>query len=232
MFRVATKGLQRSWLGQLVGLVARDLSLPKDPPSPLLGTALDFLPLSPSHTHVVALPYMLVHTYTHRRRTPTLIFTSDWFTLKPSTFPSSTAVISWTLIGSAGLSTWRSGRRTWRTLGQAHRAEWVSQRAGKSRLFSGSVFVPGGTTWLACQPVSWASWFCTFSRVYSWVALGMSHRLRVIPQGSWPPHTAPTHPEFRMPHTLDFKDSEWERAHWFFVMLATEMACLEMYWIK
>lgn len=77
MLRVATEGLQRSWLGQLVGLVARDLSLPKDPPSPLLGTTLDFLPLSPFHTHVVALPYMLVHTYTHRRRTPTLIFTSD-----------------------------------------------------------------------------------------------------------------------------------------------------------
>lgn len=146
-------------LARTVGrAVARVLSLPKDPPSPLLGTALDFLPLSPSHTHVVALPCMLVHTYTHRRRTPTLIFTSDWFTLKPSTLPSSTAAISWTLIGSAGLSTWRSGRRTWRTLGQAHRAEWVSQRARKS-----SGFVPGGTTWLACQPVSWASWFCTFS---------------------------------------------------------------------
>lgn len=226
MLRVATEGLQRSWLGQLVGLVARDLSLPKDPPSPLLGTALDFLPLSPSHTHVVALPYMLVHTYTHRRRTPTLIFTSDWFTLKPST------AISWTLIGSAGLSTWPSGRRTWRTLGQAHRAEWVSQRARKSRLFQDLVLSQVGQLDWPASPFPGLPGSALLVRIYSWIALGMSHRLRVIQQGSWPPHTAPTHPEFRMSHTLDFKDSEWERTRWFFVMLATEMACLEMYWIK
>lgn len=39
----------------------------------------------------------------------------------------------------------------------------VSESKGqKVQVVSGSGFVPGGTTWLACQPVSWASWFCTF----------------------------------------------------------------------
>lgn len=43
--------LRVSWVGWLVRLVARDVSLSKDPPSPFLGNCTGFaLPLSPSHT--------------------------------------------------------------------------------------------------------------------------------------------------------------------------------------
>lgn len=231
MLRVATEGLQRSWLGQLVGRWPETCLCQRTILPHFWGLHWTSF-LSPLPTHMWSLFLTCSCTLTHTEAKDTDPYIHKWLIHTqaqhvPQLHSCDQLNPNW--LSRTEYLTFRP--QNLKNPGPGTQGRVSESKGQKVQVVSGSGFVPGGTTWPACQPVSWASWFCTFS-VYSWVALGMSHRFRVIPQGSWPPHTAPTHPEFRMSHTLDFKDSEWERAHWFFVMLATEMACLEMYWIK